>query len=198
MKATTIGIDLAKNVIQVHGFDERGDTIVRKQLKRDQVLQFFGILTACPIGMEAYGSAHYWARKLEKLGHVVKLMAPHFVKPYVKSNKNDMAECGGDLQSRKPTEYALCCGKEWRATVSAGTPPRAAGVRQGANGTGESDSWALERVRDRHPTGTAVSGGGGIATLQSEICCISYDRATEATASIKIKLVVPISRQRQF
>jgi transposase len=74
MKATTIGIDLAKNVIQVHGVDERGDTIVRKQLKRDQMLQFFGNLTACRIGMEACGSAHYWARKLEKLGHVVKLI----------------------------------------------------------------------------------------------------------------------------
>ena len=92
MKATTIGIDLAKNVIQVHGVDERGNAVVRKQLKRDQVLAFFGNLVACRIGMEACGSAHYWARKLEKLGHVVKLMAPQFVKPYVKTNKNDAAD----------------------------------------------------------------------------------------------------------
>lgn len=92
MKATTIGIDLAKNVIQVHGVDERGNAVVRKQLKRDQVLPFFGNLVACRIGMEACGGAHYWARKLEKLGHSVKLMAPQFVKPYVKTNKNDAAD----------------------------------------------------------------------------------------------------------
>jgi len=92
MKATTIGIDLAKNVLQVHGVDARGNAVVRKQLKRDQVLPFFGNLVACRIGMEACGSAHYWARKLEKLGHSVKLMAPQFVKPYVKTNKNDAAD----------------------------------------------------------------------------------------------------------
>jgi transposase len=92
MKATTIGIDLAKNVLQVHGVDERGNAVVRKQLKRDQVLPFFGNLVTCRIGMEACGSAHYWARKLEKLGHSVKLMAPQFVKPYVKTNKNDAAD----------------------------------------------------------------------------------------------------------
>ena len=92
MKATTIGIDLAKNVFQVYGVDARGNAIVRKQLKRAQVLPFFGNLVACRIGMEACGSAHYWARKLEKLGHSVKLMAPQFVKPYVKTNKNDAAD----------------------------------------------------------------------------------------------------------
>lgn len=92
MKATTIGIDLAKSVLQVHGVDARGNAVVRKQLKRDQVLPFFGNLAACRIGMEACGSAHYWARKLEKLGHSVKLMAPQFVKPYVKTNKNDAAD----------------------------------------------------------------------------------------------------------
>jgi transposase len=92
MKATTIGIDLAKNVIQVHGVDERGNAVVRKQLKRDQVLPFFANLVRCRIGMEACGSAHHWARKLEKLGHAVKLMAPQFVKPYVKTNKNDAAD----------------------------------------------------------------------------------------------------------
>ena len=92
MKATTIGIDLAKNVFQVYGVDARGNAIVRKQLKRAQVLPFFGNLVACRIGMEACGSAHYWARKLERLGHSVKLMAPQFVKPYVKTNKNDAAD----------------------------------------------------------------------------------------------------------
>jgi len=92
MKITTIGIDLAKNVFQVHGVDARGKTVLKKQLKRDQVLTFFINLQPCLIGMEACGSAHHWGRKLQEMGHTVKLMAPQFVKPYVKSNKNDAAD----------------------------------------------------------------------------------------------------------
>jgi transposase len=92
MKITAIGIDLAKNVIQVHGMDERGRAVLKKQLKRDQVASFFANLPPCLIGMEACGSAHHWARKLTELGHTVKLIAPQFVKPYVKTNKNDAAD----------------------------------------------------------------------------------------------------------
>src|SRR5580765_2312366 len=89
MKITRVGIDLAKTVFQVHGIDEKGKTVLRKQLKRAHVLEFFANLPRCVIGMEACGGAHYWARKLSALGHEVKLMAPQLVKPYVKSNKND-------------------------------------------------------------------------------------------------------------
>lgn len=89
MKITTIGIDLAKNVFQVHGVDARGKAVARKQLKRKDVAKFFANLEPCLIGMEACGSAHYWARKLTELGHTVRLMAPQFVKPYVKTNKSD-------------------------------------------------------------------------------------------------------------
>src|SRR4030066_180224 len=92
MKITTIGIDLAKAVFQIHGVDERGKVAVRKQLKRAEMPVYFANLEPCLIGMEACGSAHYWARKLEGYGHTVKLMAPQFVKPYVKTNKNDMAD----------------------------------------------------------------------------------------------------------
>lgn len=92
MKITTVGIDLAKNVIQVHGVDERGKAALKKPLKRAQVLPYFAKLPPCLIGMEACGSAHDWARKLEKLGHTVKLIAPQFVKPYVKTNKHDAAD----------------------------------------------------------------------------------------------------------
>ncbi|MFA6064128.1 MAG: IS110 family transposase [Gallionella sp.] len=92
MKITTIGIDLAKIVFQIHGVDERGKVGVRKQLKRADMSNYFVNLAPCLIGMEACGSAHYWARKLEGYGHTVKLMAPQFVKPYVKTNKNDMAD----------------------------------------------------------------------------------------------------------
>ena len=92
MKITTVGLDLAKSVLQVHGVDQRGKAVLKKQLKRDQVLTFFGNLDPCLIGMEACGSAHHWARKLSALGHTVKLMAPQFVKPYVKTMKNDAAD----------------------------------------------------------------------------------------------------------
>lgn len=92
MKIMTVGIDLAKNVFQVHGVNEHGKTVLRKQLKRDQVATFFAIMPQCLIGMEACGSAHHWARKLRSFGHDVRLMAPQFVKPYVKTNKNDVAD----------------------------------------------------------------------------------------------------------
>jgi transposase len=92
MGITTIGLDLAKNVFQVHGVNERGKAVLRKQLKRDQVAPFFANLPPCLIGIEACASAHHWARKLQALGHTVRLMAPQFVKPYVKSNKNDAAD----------------------------------------------------------------------------------------------------------
>jgi transposase len=92
MKITTIGIDLAKNVMQIHGVDGRGKAVLKRQLKRAQMAAYFANLEPCLIGMEACGSAHHWARKLEKLGHTVRLMAPQFVKPYVKTNKNDAAD----------------------------------------------------------------------------------------------------------
>lgn len=92
MKITTIGIDLAKNVFQVHGVDEHGKVQVKKQLKRAQVFPFFANLPPCLIGMEACSGAHYWARKLTTYGHTVRLIAAQFVKPYVKTNKNDAAD----------------------------------------------------------------------------------------------------------
>jgi len=95
MKIKTIGLDLAKNVFQVHGVDEQGKTVLKKTLKRSQVLPFFANLPACLIGLEACASAHYWARKLSEFGHTVKLMAPQFVKPYVKTNKHDAADAEG-------------------------------------------------------------------------------------------------------
>lgn len=92
MNITTVGIDLAKIAFQIHAVDVHGTAMLRKQLKRSQVLAFFVNLPSCLIGMEACGGAHFWARKLSELGHTVKLMAPQFVKPYVKSNKNDAAD----------------------------------------------------------------------------------------------------------
>jgi len=89
---TTIGVDLAKSVFQVHGVDAAGEVVVRRQLRRAQVAGFFGRLAPCVVGMEACASSHHWARVLQGLGHEVRLMPPHYVKPYVKRNKNDAAD----------------------------------------------------------------------------------------------------------
>ena len=92
MQVTTIGLDIAKNVFQVHGIDSAEKVVVRKQLRRSQVLEFFKALPPCLIGMEACATAHYWARELTKLGHQVRLMPAKDVKAYVKRNKNDAAD----------------------------------------------------------------------------------------------------------
>src|ERR1700756_5337568 len=88
----TIGLDLAKNVFQVHGIDAAGKVLVRRQLRRGDVLRFFGGLPRCLVGMEACATAHYWARELSKLGHTVKLIPPAYAKAYVRRNKNDPAD----------------------------------------------------------------------------------------------------------
>ena len=89
---TTVGLDLAKHVFQVHGVDAEGATVLRKQLRRAQVLGFFGKLPRCLVGLEACATAHYWARELRALGHEVRLMPAQYVKAYVKRNKNDAAD----------------------------------------------------------------------------------------------------------
>ena len=88
-KISVLGLDLAKNVFQVHGVDTDGEVVVRKQLRRSEMRKYFAKLEPCLIGMEACGGAHYWSRELTGLGHTVRMMAPVFVKPYLKSNKND-------------------------------------------------------------------------------------------------------------
>jgi transposase len=92
MEITTIGLDLAKNVFQVHGADRNGKPQLSRQLRRSQVRSFFARLKPCLVAMEATRSANYWARELRALGHEVKLIAPQFVKPYVKANKTDAAD----------------------------------------------------------------------------------------------------------
>ena len=88
----TIGVDLAKNVFQVHGVDAEGGVVFRRQLRRGQMLPFFKKQPLCLVGMEACATSHHWAREIEALGHQVRLMPPRYVKPYVKRNKNDMAD----------------------------------------------------------------------------------------------------------
>ncbi len=92
MQVTTIGLDLAKNIFQVHGVREDGSVAFNRPVRRAQLLNFFKKQTACLVGMEACGSSHYWGRELTKLGHDVRLMAPVYVKPYVKRGKSDAAD----------------------------------------------------------------------------------------------------------
>ena len=91
-RITTIGLDLAKNVFQVHGIDDAGRVVLRRKLRRSEVMNFFAALPPATVGMEACGGAHFWARELARLGHVVRLMPPSYVKPYVKRGKTDAAD----------------------------------------------------------------------------------------------------------
>src|SRR5450759_3967282 len=108
MQITTIGLDIAKNVFQVHGIDATEKVVVRKQLRRRQVMAFFEVLAPCLIGMEACETAPYWARELTKLGHEVRLMPAKDVKAYVKRNKNDAADVSSTLGVLAAHDRALC------------------------------------------------------------------------------------------
>jgi transposase len=104
MQITTIGLDIAKHAFQVHGIDADEKVIVRKQLRRGQVIAFFEALAPCLVGMEACATSHYWARELTKLGHEVRLMPAKDVKAYVKRNKNDAADAEAICEAvRRPT-----------------------------------------------------------------------------------------------
>ena len=103
MQVTTIGLDIAKNVFQVHGVDGRGRVVLRQRLARAKVLAFFANLPRCLVGLEACGGAHHWARELRALGHDARLMPPQYVKAYVKTNKHDAADAEA---AAKP-----CCGR---------------------------------------------------------------------------------------
>ena len=101
---TTIGLDLAKSVFQIHAVDEVGSVMMRKRLRRSQVLAFFAGIPPCLIGLEACATAHHWARELNALGHEARLMPPNYVKAYVKRNKHDVADAEAICEAvRRPS-----------------------------------------------------------------------------------------------
>ena len=126
-----IGLDLAKNVFQVHGIDASGGVVVRRQLRRGAVEKFFAQLPPCLVGMEACGSAHDWARVIGRYGHEVRLMPPAYVKPYLKRNKNDGrdAEAICEAVGRPTMRFVAVKSVEQQATMAVHTT-RALLVRQ--------------------------------------------------------------------
>lgn len=130
-KISMIGLDLAKNVFQVHATDAAGRPVLRKQLRRAQVLKFFAGLEPCIVGMEACGSAHYWARELARLGHEVRLMPPAYVKPYIKRNKTDGRDAEGCCEAmQRPTMRFVAVKSEAQQAVQVLHRARGLLVRQ--------------------------------------------------------------------
>ena len=120
MDVTTIGLDLAKHVFQVHAVDAAGKVIVRKALRRAQLLAFFAKLSPCLVGMEACGTSHHWARELVALGHTVKLMPPAYVKAYVKRGKSDAADAEAicEAVTRPTMRFVPIKSREQQAALS--------------------------------------------------------------------------------
>ena len=118
MEITMIGLDLAKNVFQVHAVDAAGNVVVRKALRRSQVLPFFAKLEPCLVGMEACGTSHHWARELMRLGYKVRLMPPAYVKPYVKRGKTDANDAEAICETRPTMRFVPVKSPEQQAALA--------------------------------------------------------------------------------
>src|SRR5512147_1163675 len=111
-RSALFGLDLAKHVFQAHGADSAGAVVFRRKLRRGQVLSFFAALPPCTVAMEACAGAHHWGREIVKLGHSVRLIAPAYVKPFVKRQKKRYGGCRGDLRGGSAPDHALRGRKE--------------------------------------------------------------------------------------
>ena len=149
MKVTTLGIDLAKSIFRLHGVDARGVAVLRRQLTRKQLLPFLAKLSPCLVGMEAGSGAHFWAREIGKLGHEARLMSPHFVKPYVKSNKNDANDAEAICEAVGRPSMRFVPNKKHLAAGRAGAASHSRPAHQVAHGAGQRDPRPACRVRDR-------------------------------------------------
>lgn len=118
-EVSTVGIDLAKSVFQIHGSGSDGSVVFRKKLRRDQVVGFFTQLPPCLVAMEACASAHYWAREIAKLGHDTRLIPPAYVKPFVKRQKNDMADAEAICEAAQRPTMRFVQGKSAQSQASA-------------------------------------------------------------------------------
>jgi transposase len=118
-KFSIVGLDLAKQVFQAHGADSSGAVVLRKRLRRDQVLTFFATLPPCTVAMEACAGGHYWSREIAKFGHIVKLIAPAYVKPFVKRQKNDAADAEANCEAALRPTMRFVAGKSEEAQAAA-------------------------------------------------------------------------------
>ena len=158
-KITTIGLDLAKNVFQVHGVDETARWLCARRLRRSQVLGFFGGMPRCLVGMEACATAHYWARELRALGHEVRLMPPQYVKAYVKRNKNDAADAEAicEAVSRPSMRFVPVKTVEQQSALLMHRGAGSAGST--AHHAGQCIARSLGRIWPYRGTGTAQGVG---------------------------------------
>jgi transposase len=151
---STIGLDIAKSVFQVHGIDAVGQVVMRRQLKRRYVLKFFEKLPPCLVGIEACASSHHWSRELQTLGHVVRLMPPAYVKPYVKRHKNDVT----DADALAVIRYAKIHGtrhRPWLTALLARRPTKVAVIAL-ANKIARM-AWAMMARAERYKEPAALA-----------------------------------------
>ncbi len=124
MNIKRIGLDLAKNIFQIHAVDHHEHVVLRKTLRRDRMIAFFTQLTPCLIGIEACGSSHYWARELTRLGHTVRIIPPQRVKPYLKGQKNDANDADAICEAISRPGMRFVAGQNGKAADAAGGAPR--------------------------------------------------------------------------
>jgi transposase len=149
MKVTTLGIDLAKSIFRLHGVDARGVAVLPRQLTRQQLLPFVAKLSPYLVGIETGPGAHFWAREIGKLGHVVRLMSPHFVKPYVKSNKNDANDAEAICEAVGRPSMRFVPNKTTAQQDVQALHRIRAQLNQVAHGAGQRDPRPAGRVWDR-------------------------------------------------
>jgi len=157
MTRIRIGLDIAKNVFQAHGVDDNGTVVLRKRLRRPDMLRFFASLPPCLIGIEACSASHHWARELIRLGHEVRVMPARYVKPYVQRGQERCSRCGSNLRSSESPDDAVRDNQDSRAAGRADAAPRSRAPREAADHVGESDPRLPRRIRDRGASGYQAS-----------------------------------------
>ena len=146
-EVSTIGLDIAKSVFQIHGVDAGGAVVIRKRISRAKLLEFFAALPACLVGIEACPTGHYWSRQLQALGHTVRLLPPSYVKAYLKRSKNDVNDAAAicEAVTRPSMRFVATKSEEQQSGLDVASQPAASGLS--ANDAVECDPWAHGRAR---------------------------------------------------
>jgi transposase len=186
MEITTIGLDIAKNGFQVRGFDVKEKVVVRKQLRRSQMIAFFTALPPCLIGIEACATAHYWARELKKLGHEVGLMPAKDVKAYVKRKKKRCRRRRGNLRSGSAPDHALRADKVGRTAGSVNAAPHARSGDTPAHPDHKRLAGASGRTRHR--------GGAGNAGANELHAIVADEQDTRLPIDARANVIVLAAR----